>query len=237
MLGGMSSSLALVVGASSSIGAAIAARSAPSHSGIYLWGRNATALKKAARQCADGPTVRTATVDVCDDAALRSGLDEVVAAGRLTTVVWVAGLFDWAAADDADPSTWHRLLDVNLTAASVFTAMVAPHLVANAPSSLVYIGSGASHQAFSNNAAYIASKHGLAGLARAVFLDLRDRDVKVSLVSPGMVAAGGGLLSPAGQTRPDELLQPSDVAEAVQYVLSSPAHVCPTEIRLSPQHS
>ena len=233
----MFSSLALVVGASSSIGAAIAARSAPHHEGIYLWGRNATALDEAARLCGGEPTVRSANIDVCDDAALRSGLEEVVATGRLTTVVWVAGLFDWAAADEADPSAWHRLLDVNLTAASVFTAMVAPHLVANAPSSLVFIGSGASHQAFANNAAYIASKHGLAGLARSVFLDLRDRDVKVSLVSPGMVAAGGGLLSPAGQSRPEQLLQPSDVADAVHYVLSSPIRACPTEIRLSPQRS
>jgi NADP-dependent 3-hydroxy acid dehydrogenase YdfG len=152
-------------------------------------------------------------------------------------VVWVAGLFDWASADRADPATWHRLIDVNLTAASVLAALSAPHLVANAPSALVLIGSGAGHTAYADNAAYVASKHGLTGLARALFLDLRDHGVKVSLVSPGLVAAGAGLSSPAGQTRPAELLQPEDVADAVDFVLRSPAHVCPTEIRLMPQRA
>jgi NADP-dependent 3-hydroxy acid dehydrogenase YdfG len=83
----------------------------------------------------------------------------------------------------------------------------------------------------------VASKHGLAGLARATFLDVRDRDVKVSLVSPGLVAAGNGLRSGAGSTRPDTLLSASDVAAAVRFVVTSPARVCPTEIHLEPQRT
>lgn len=233
----MAASGALVVGASSSIGVAIAARLAGSHDVLHLWGRDARALARAAERCGGGPSVRTTQVDVRDDEALRSSLADVVGSGPLRTVVWVAGLFDWASAEQADPATWHRVFDVNLTAASVLTAMAAPHLVANAPSALVLIGSGAGHAAYANNAAYVASKHGLTGLARALFLDLRDSGVKVSLVSPGLVAAGGGLSSPAGQTWPEELLQPDDVADAVEYVLRSPAHVCPTEIRLMPQRS
>jgi NADP-dependent 3-hydroxy acid dehydrogenase YdfG len=101
----------------------------------------------------------------------------------------------------------------------------------------VFIGSGASRQAFANNAAYVASKHGLAGLAGATFLDVRDRGVKVSLVSPGLVAAGAGLLSPAGANSPQELLAPEDVAAAVAFVVSFPHTGCPTEIQLQPQKS
>ena len=226
--------MGLVVGASS---ATVAARLSSSHDALHLWGRNPAALARAAQRCGGGTAVRTRRVDVRDDEALRAGLADVVASGPLRTVVWVAGLFDWASAEHADPATWHRLLDVNLTAVSVLTALAAPHLVAHAPSALVLISSGAGHTAYANNAAYVASKHGLTGLARAVFLDLRDAGVKVSLVSPGLVAAGGGLASPAGQSRPEELLQPDDVADAVDYVLASPAHVCPTEIRLMPQRS
>jgi short-subunit dehydrogenase len=48
----------------------------------------------------------------------------------------------------------------------------------------VVIGSVPAHQAFANNAAYVASKHGLAGPAGGTFLDLRNLGVKVSLVSP-----------------------------------------------------
>jgi NADP-dependent 3-hydroxy acid dehydrogenase YdfG len=168
---------------------------------------------------------------------VRAALDRVLAGGALSTVVYAAGAFDWAPADEADPATWQRLLDVNLTAAAVLTTMVLPPLLAAAPSALVYVGSGAARQAYANNAAYVASKHGLAGLARATFLDVRDRDVKVSLVSPGLVAAGAGLWSPGGQERPDQLLSPADVAAAVRFVVDFPASGCPVEVELQPQRT
>ena len=151
--------------------------------------------------------------------------------------MYAAGVFDWGPADSADPLTWAGLLDVNLTAAAMVTALVLPALVEAAPSALVLIGSGAGRRAYADNAAYVASKHGLAGLAAATFLDVRDRDVKVSVVSPGLVAAGAGLWSGAGQERPHELLAPADVAAAVRFVVSFPTRGCPVEIELQPQRT
>ncbi len=109
-----------------------------------------------------------------------------------------------------------------------------PARLAAAPSSLVLLGSGAARTAFPGNPAYVASKHGLAGFARAVFLDVRDRDVAVTLLSPGLVAAGAGLRSGAPA---DRLLQPDDVAAAVRWVVATPAHVCPVEVDLQPQRT
>ncbi|MVA76261.1 SDR family NAD(P)-dependent oxidoreductase [Auraticoccus sp. F435] len=228
---------AVVVGASSTIGAAIARRVAAHVDVVHLWGRDEVRLAEAADGCRPLATALTHRVDVRDAEQVGAALQQVPAEEPLRTVVWAAGLFDWGATDTADPVRWQQLLDTNLTAAAVLTARVGPALVRSAPSSLVFIGSGAASQAYPDNAAYVASKHGLAGLSRAVFLDLRDRDVKVSLVSPGLVAAGAGLLSPQGQARPDSLIQPEDVADAVEFVLTSPPHVCPTEIRLAPQRS
>ena len=79
------------------------------------------------------------------------------------------------------------------------------------------------------------SKHGLAGFARSVFLDVRDRDVAVTLLSPGLVAPGAGLRAPG--VRPDELLQTDDVPAAVRWVVGTPAHVCPVEVELQPQRT
>ncbi len=180
---------------------------------------------------------RADAVDVTDDVAVRTALDGVLEAGGLDVVVWAAGVFDWAPAQEADPERWRQVLDVNLTAAAVLTSLVLPTLVARAPSALVYIGSGAARRAYPGNAAYVASKHGLAGLAHAVFLDVRDHGVKVSLISPGLVAAGAGLLSPAGRDRPGDLLTPDDVAAAVRFVVTFPATGCPVEIDLQPQRS
>lgn len=174
-------------------------------------------------------------VDVTDRAVVGEALERVRADGRLSVVVWTAGVFDWAPADQADPEAWQLLLTTNLTAAAVPTALVLPQLIEAAPSALVYIGSGTGRRVYANNAAYVASKHGLAGPAGATFLDVRDRGVKVSVVSPGLVAAGAGLLSAAGRQRPAALLAPADVAAAVRFVVTFPATGCPTEIELQPQ--
>ena len=226
-----------MVGATSTIGRGLAAELAALGHDLVLWGRRTDELAETAEVVAKaGASVRTDTVDVTDPAQLRAGLD-ALADGPLHVAVWTPGLFDWGRADTADPDAWRRLMEVNITAPAVFTALVAPRLVAAAPSTLVYLGSGAGHQAYPNNAAYVASKHGLTGLARATFLDLRDADVKVSVISPGLVAAGVGLLSPAGQRHPEELLAVADVAAALRFVVTSSPACCPTEIRLQPQRS
>jgi NADP-dependent 3-hydroxy acid dehydrogenase YdfG len=229
---------ALIVGASSDIGAAIAADLADLGYDITAWGRDEARLQSTVeRSRAAGQHAVADVVDVTDHARTRRAAARVRARGQLSVVVWAAGVFDWAAADTADPSTWARVLDVNLTAAAFLTPLVLPPLLAAAPSALVYIGSGAARQAFAHNAAYVASKHGLAGLAGATFLDVRDRGVKVSLVSPGLVAAGAGLLSGAGQHHPERLLTAADVAAAVRFVVTFPGTGCPTEIRLDPQRT
>jgi NADP-dependent 3-hydroxy acid dehydrogenase YdfG len=225
---------ALVVGGSSDIGTAVAASLADLGHELVLWGRDRERLAAAAAACR---AASVHAVDVTDGEAMRGTLEAVLADGALDVVVLAAGVFDWAPANEADADRWRRVIDVNLTAAAVLTALVLPTLVARAPSALVYIGSGAARRAYPGNAAYVASKHGLAGLAHATFLDVRDHGVKVSLVSPGLVAAGAGLLSPAGQERPGDLLSPDDVAAAVRFVVTFPATGCPVEIDLQPQRA
>ncbi|HEX8305686.1 MAG TPA: SDR family NAD(P)-dependent oxidoreductase [Jatrophihabitans sp.] len=227
---------ALVVGGSSEIGAAIGRELAALGFEVRLWGRDVPRLDAAVGSIrAAGGRATSAVVDVSDRAALRAAAEQALAGPRLGAVVWAAGLFDWADADVAEPDTWDRLLDVNLAAAAAATRLLLPGLLAGSPSSLIYLGSAASRQPFQHNAAYVASKHGLAGLAGAVWLDVRDRGVKVSLIAPGLVAAGAGLRSPQGQADPERLLQPGDIAAAVRFVVTFPDRGCPTEIRLEPQ--
>jgi NADP-dependent 3-hydroxy acid dehydrogenase YdfG len=228
--------VALVVGGSSDIGRAIAVALAQDGYRVTLWGRHPGRLARSRDAVvAAGGVAHTTPVDVTVRAELASAVQDLP--DGLRVVVWAAGVFDWADADVADERVWEHLLDVNLTSAAIATRLLLPRLLAAAPSALVYIGSGAARQAFAHNAAYVASKHGLAGLAQAVWLDVRDRQVKVSLVSPGLVAAGAGLAAPAGTTHPELLLAPEDVAGAVRFVVCFPARGCPTEIRLEPQRS
>ncbi|GGM05810.1 SDR family oxidoreductase [Nakamurella endophytica] len=236
---------AVVVGGSSAIGRTVAVELAGLGYEIEVWGRDVGRLAAAVTACrAAGVAARSCSVqleqpDSVRAALARSGIGVPAPPGTLPlrVVVWAAGVFDWAPADEGDPDIWSRLLEVNLVAAARVTTAVLPALAAAAPSALVYLGSTAAHLSFPNNAAYVASKHGLAGLAEAVFLDVRDRGVKVSLVSPGLVAAGAGLRSPAGRQRPETLLDPADVAAAVRFVVTYPARGCPTLVRVEPQRS
>jgi NADP-dependent 3-hydroxy acid dehydrogenase YdfG len=213
---------ALVVGASSEIGAAVVRALTAAGHDCLGWGRDAGRLPDRSR-----------VVDLRSPAEVDAALAELP--DRLAVVVYAAGLFDWAPADTGDPAVWDELLTVNLAAAMRVTRGVLPALLAGAPSSLVLLGSAAAHSAFAGNPAYVASKHGLAGFARSVFLDVRDRDVAVTLLSPGLVAAGAGLRAPG--VRPAELLQPDDVADAVRWVVGTPPHVCPVEVQLQPQRT
>lgn len=227
-------STALVVGASSEIGRAVAVALARRGYRVEGWGRDASALERTATACAEQGTGGSgwSQVDLTDQGQLTAMVGELLAATRLGVVVWAAGLFDWASATDSDPMTWIELIQVNLVAAANLTSTVAPALVSQAPSALIYVGSTAAHEPFANNAAYVASKHGLRGLAQSTYADLRHHQVKVSLISPGLVAAGAGLTSPVGATTPDLLLQPEDVARAVDFVLDFPSRGCPLEIRM-----
>jgi NADP-dependent 3-hydroxy acid dehydrogenase YdfG len=178
----MADRTALVVGASSAIGRAVTRGLADDGFDCLAWGRDPERLAAA------GP--RWDVVDLRSAEDVRAGIERLP--GRLSAVVYAAGLFDWAPADVGDPDVWDELVTVNLSAAMRVTRGVLPALLAGAPSSLVLVGSGAARTAFPNNPAYVASKHGLAGFARSVFLDVRDRDVAVTLLSPGLVAAGAG---------------------------------------------
>ena len=229
----MTAGHALVVGGTSDIGGAIVGRLLSRGHAVTAWGRSGERLAALDQR----PGVTADRVDVTDDeevVAALERLDRRTEGAGLRVVVWAAGVFDWAPADEADPVAWGHLLDVNLTAAARLTPRVLGRLGRATPSTLVYLASGAAHWVFPNNAAYVASKHGLAALAAATFLDVRGAGIRVSVVSPGLVAAGAGSRSPLGQTAPERLLTPDDVAGAVEYVVGFPGHGCPVLIELQP---
>jgi NADP-dependent 3-hydroxy acid dehydrogenase YdfG len=225
---------ALVVGATSAIGTAIVHQLVATQHSVTAWGRSAERLADLADR--EGPAVTIDTVDVRDDVSVVKALTRLdrAAPGPLRVVVYAAGIFDSAPAAEADPAVWSNLIEVNLTAAARLAPRVLARLRETPPSTLVFVGSGAAHRVFPGNAAYVASKHGLAALAAASFLDVKRHGVRVSMVSPGLVAAGAGLSSPEGQADPHALLTPQDVAAAVGFVVGFPGHGCPTLIELQP---
>ncbi|ROR66709.1 SDR family oxidoreductase [Agrococcus jenensis] len=228
---------AVVVGASSEIGRAIAEYFASRGLALHLWGRDRDRLAQTGIACeaAGAGAISETVVDLEDAEQLRAAVAGVVESGQsIVGLVWAAGQFQWGRFDTVDPAGAESVLTTTFTAAVTTTQLLLPSLIAAAPSTVVFVGSGAGRQAYADNAAYVAAKHGIRGFAEALHLDVCDEGVTVGIVSAGLVTAGAGQFAPAARERPDAMLRPIDIARAVQFIAESPANVCPTEIVLRP---
>jgi NADP-dependent 3-hydroxy acid dehydrogenase YdfG len=228
---------AVITGASSDIGRAIAVSLAALNLKVHLWGRDADRITATADACrkAGASSVTETLLDVRNSQAVREAARAIVDGPEsLKAVVWAAGTFQWGGFDTVDEAEMDDVLASTFTAAAVAARAFLPALIRGTPSTLIFVGSGAGRQAYPDNAAYVAAKHGLRGLAQALHLDVCDEGVTVSVISTGLVNAGAGRFAPAAHTHPDALLRPEDVATAVRFIIDSPSNVCPTEIVLQP---
>ncbi|BCX05525.1 MAG: aldehyde dehydrogenase [Candidatus Roseilinea sp.] len=230
---------ALVTGAGRGIGRAIARMLAREGCNVGLVARDADALCRTQAACeAHGVRALPLAMDLSEMASLRLAIAACVEAfGGLNVLVNNAGVHQFASAVEADLNVWDRMLDVNLRATMHATRLALPHIVAGAQSgrrgAVIFISSLGGKFTAPTNAGYAATKHALTGFGGSVFEDVRDFGVKVCVIYPGWTNTG--LL--ADWLRPEEVIQPEDVAEAARFVIASAPTVCPTEIVLQTQSS
>jgi short-subunit dehydrogenase len=230
---------ALVTGAGRGIGRAMALMLAREGCNVALVARHADALRETQAQCeSHGVQALTLALDLGETSLIASAMDACVEAfGGLNVLINNAGMHQFASALDADLAVWDRMLDVNLRAAMHATRLALPHIVAGARAgrrgAVIFVSSLGGKFTAPTNAGYAATKHALTGFGGSVFEDARDFGVKVCVIYPGWTNTG--LL--ADWLKPDEVIQPEDVAEAARFVIAAAPTVCPTEIVLQPQSS
>jgi NAD(P)-dependent dehydrogenase (short-subunit alcohol dehydrogenase family) len=180
----------LVTGGSSGIGLATARLLARRGARVFLIARNAERLAAATDAIAhEGGSAAYAVADVADRGALLAAIDAAE-----STFGAVAGLFANAGSGgrfaplvEYDDAQFDTVLRTNLT--SIYWAMkrVLPPMLARGSGSIVVTGSLASARGMPFNAAYVASKHGVMGLARAAAAEAAPRNVRVNCVLPGLI--------------------------------------------------
>jgi SDR family mycofactocin-dependent oxidoreductase len=153
-------------------------------------------LAETVRQVeAAGGRIIARQADVRDAAALRAVADEGVASfGRLDIVVANAGICIMRPWHDVTPEIWQDTLDVNLTGSWNTVTISAEHLIAAGGGSVIIISSVAGLKAIPFMIPYVASKHGLTGIARAFAHELAQHNIRVNSVHPTGVNTpmGGG---------------------------------------------
>jgi len=184
--------VALVTGAGSGIGRAIAERLAREGASVVVVGRRRERLDEtAARIAAAGGTAVVRTCDVARADEVQATIDAVAREqGRLDVLVNNAALSRTSppqpeTAADLPDAWWAATLDVNLTGAFLCCKYALPHLVASGQGAIVNVASTSGVAGNTNQTAYVASKHGLVGLTRAVALDYGPHGVRVNAVCPG----------------------------------------------------
>jgi 3-hydroxy acid dehydrogenase/malonic semialdehyde reductase len=232
--------VALVTGASSGIGAACARSLAQSGAHVILLARRGERLASLQKQLGDsGPRVHTMEIDVRDGSAVEQGLGRLPEElRRIDLLINSAGLGRGLdKLHEGDPREWDEIIDTNVKGLLYVTRAVLPQMVERDAGHIVNIGSVAGRQAYKGGNVYAASKAAVRMLTECLKHDLIGTRVRVSTVDPGMVETEFSVVRFRGdQQRADAVysgmtpMTPEDVADAVLFCVTRPAHVNISEI-------
>jgi 3-oxoacyl-[acyl-carrier protein] reductase len=180
----------LVTGASRNIGRKLAEEFAGAGAAVVINTRNSyrEATELAATLHARGHKALVAVADVTDRGAVDDMLRRVVDEfGRLDVLINNAVAHGYAAFEQMSFETWSHTLAVTLNGAFNCTQACIPHLMKAGGGSIVNMGGMFGHKPHVGRSATSAAKAGLAGLTRALALELASRNINVNYVAPGPV--------------------------------------------------
>jgi gluconate 5-dehydrogenase len=179
--------VAVVTGASRGLGYEMARALAQCGARVYMTARGAGQLEEAAAALrTQGLDAHAKAFDLADpDACLRAIAEIGAAEGRLDILVNNAGINAWEPLAEASTATWDRVMGTNIRGPYLLCREAARLMVARGYGRLINIGSAMSVVGREKITAYVASKHGLAGMTRALAAELGPRGVTCNMMAPG----------------------------------------------------
>ncbi|HWJ94973.1 MAG TPA: SDR family oxidoreductase [Telluria sp.] len=221
--------VAIVTGAASGIGLAVATRFAREGANVVLADRNADGLAQAQRQLQlEGlHGVFCSVCDVSHEEQVRATVDEAVARyGRLDVVVNNAGLMVFKPLEEQTAEDWERVLRVDLLGAFFFTKYAFRAM--SGGGAIVNVSSIHAVQTEPLIAPYAAAKTALLSLTRSASLEGKPRGIRVNAVLPGavdtpMLWSNPNVQSGAEKIQTNDVGKPEDLAAAIAFLASAEA--------------
>ena len=232
--------VALVTGAGSGIGAAIASTLADAGVRLVaLDNRPKAAAATAAAIRADGGEAIEFGGDVQDYDDMARAVETAAARyGGIDILIACAGIAATGSIVATDPMRMREVVLTNTVGVMNGIRAALPTLLARGAGHIVVIASVSGRITYPEEAAYVASKHAAVAFADCLRQEVAAAGIRVSLIEPGVVN------TPLVRSSPEALdllpgvvpLDPVDVARAVRFVLEQPANVAITEIVIRPTH-
>ncbi len=239
--------IVFVTGASSGIGRSCAKAFAGLGARLLLCARRGERVKALAKELAgaDGVDVHAFTLDVRDRAAVDAAIAGLPESWRAVDVLvnnaglsrGLERLYQGHAQD------WEEMIDTNVKGLLYVTRAVLPGMVARGAGHVINIGSIAGYEVYLGGNVYCATKFAVRGLTRALRIDLNGTPIRVSEVAPGMVETEFSVVRFHGdEARAKKVyegvepppLTPDDIADAVAWCATRPAHVNVSEMIVMP---
>jgi len=181
--------VALVTGAASGLGRAIARRFARAGARVVVADLDGAAAGATAREIDTDPRRALGlAMDVTDERAVDSGVADVVSRfGRIDVLVSNAGIQIVHPLEEFSYAEWKRMLAIHLDGAFLTTRACVPHMYKAGRGSLIYMGSVHSKLASVLKGPYVTAKHGLIGLAKTMAKEGAAHGVRANVICPGFV--------------------------------------------------
>ena len=237
--------VAVVTGASSGIGAAVARALNAGGARVALAARREEALLEIqpSLDSASGRKSVVAPTNVTDRDQARSLVARAEEElGPVEILVNCAGVMYYTLMKNRREEEWERTVEVNCKGALNCVGAVLPGMLERGRGHIVTISSNAGRKVFPGLAVYSASKFFVEALSQGLRLETADTGLKVTTIQPGNVAtelismsSDEGALEEYGQPCESRVLDPEDVAASVVHALVQPEHVSVNEILIEPR--
>lgn len=218
---------AVITGASRGIGYAAAVALAKVGVNVAVTARNADQLNDLVKECQSyGVKAVAYPVDAADAPAVYAMRDAVMKEfGHVDILVNNAGVARYATLAETTIEDYDWMMNTNMRSTFLFSQAFVPSMIPRKTGSVIFVSSQAGVNGFPNEAVYCATKHAQVGFACALDGEVREHNIKVSIIAPGGVATtfAFGTGRTEGMPALEKMSEAEDIADAIVFAASQPA--------------
>jgi NADP-dependent 3-hydroxy acid dehydrogenase YdfG len=234
---------ALITGATSGIGTATAELFADSKVNVIICGRRKERLHQLKKKLRSKVKCHSLCFDIRDQSAVFEAVENIPSDFKTIDILVnnAGNAHGLSTIDEADVEDWNAMIDINVKGLLYVFRAVVPGMVKRKRGHIINIGSVASHEVYPKGNIYCATKFAVDALNQGMQHDLLEKGIRVTGIFPGAVETEFSLVRFKGDAdRAKQVykgftpLSAQDVAEAILFAVTRPAHVNISELTILP---